>query len=545
MKVRGPLSDSYWSAVLLVVSALVPFLGLSSALGALLPTLEHDVHLSAQALQLTLGMSNAAYALGTVLAVQLAVHYPQRRLLVIYAALFTLGSVAAATAFTPGLFIAGHVVQGLFTSMMLIAAAPALVLGFPSSRLPTTAMVMNLGIFGAVAAGPFFGGLQAQAHGWRPMLWIVCGIGALALVLSLLTFEDTPAQAPEAPRDWWAIVLAGLGCAAAFFGASELQTHPMVSLLVLAPLVAGTVLLIILVLYQVLARNPLMPMAQLLTTFCVPAVMIAVAAGAASIPLIELAQLALQKTVSPIHLGVLLLPFLGGALLTAFLFGVLVKTRWIPLLAWSGLIAVMGGAAVLTGMAGGPQALVLVGSGLVGLGVGSSVAPALFAVGFTLQAPQLPRVFAMLELLRGAAAFAAGPIILHFAQTVGPSPAQGIDKAAWLCFAIVGAGALISLYVFILGRGRLQRPDIARWEESGEPAWYSPPLFAGIRSPRAPEARRHGGRDGDGNGNGNGNGDGSHNGHSPLAPGSRKAARLEAYARAVELACGEHPPSGD
>ena len=341
MTVKGPLTGSYWSAVLLVVCALVPFLGLSSALGPLLPTLEQDLHLSGQALQLTLGMSNAAYALGTVLAVQLAVHYPQRRLLVVYAAMFTLGSVLAATAITPGLFIAGHVVQGLFTSMMLIGAAPALVLGWPSSRLPTTAMVMNLGIFGAVAAGPFFGGLQAQAHAWQPMFWIVCGIGAMALLLSLLTFEDTPAQAPDAPRDWWAIVLAGLGCAAAFFGASELETHPMVSLVVLAPLVAGALLLLALVLHQVAARNPLMPMAQLLTTFCVPAVTIAVAAGAASIPLIELAQQALEKTASPLHVGVLLLPFLGGALFTAFLFGMLVKTRLIPLLAWSGLALVV------------------------------------------------------------------------------------------------------------------------------------------------------------------------------------------------------------
>ena len=93
MKLKGPLAGSYWSAALLVVCALVPFLGLSSALDPLLPTLEKDLHLSSQALQLTLGMSNAAYALGTVLAVQLAVHYPQRRLLVIYAAMFTLGSV--------------------------------------------------------------------------------------------------------------------------------------------------------------------------------------------------------------------------------------------------------------------------------------------------------------------------------------------------------------------------------------------------------------------------------------------------------------------
>jgi MFS family permease len=527
MKVRGPLADSYWSAVLLVVCALVPFLGLSSALGPLLPVLSHDVHLSPQALSLTFGMANAAYALGTVLAVQLAVHYPQRRLLVIYAGIFTIGSVLSATAFTPGLFIAGHVIQGLFTSMMLIGAAPALVLGWPSSRLPTTAMVMNLGIFGAVAAGPFFGGLQANADAWRPLFWVVCGIGVLALLLSLLTFTDSPAQAPDAPRDWWAIVLAGLGCACAFFGASELQTHPLVSLVALAPLLAGAALLVTLVLYQVRAPDPLMPMGQLLTTFCVPSVIIAMAAGAGSIPLIELAQTTLQGTVSPVHLGVLLLPFLGGALFAAALFGLVVRTRLIPVLAWSGLVAIAGGAAVLTGMAGGPHALVLVGSGLVGIGVGSSVAPALFTVGFTLHAGQLPRVFAMLELLRGAAAFAAGPIILHVATTVGSTPAAGVRDAVWICFAIVAAGGLVSLYIFILGRGRLQPPDIAHWEETGDPAWYSPPLFAGIRH-LAPASAG-------GSRNGNGNGDG----HPLLDPGSREAARVEALARAVRLARGE------
>ncbi len=64
------------------------------------------------------------------------------------------------------MLIAGHVIQGLITSMMLIAAAPALVLGWPSKRLPTTAMVMNLGIFGAVAAGSVIGGVQATAGAW-------------------------------------------------------------------------------------------------------------------------------------------------------------------------------------------------------------------------------------------------------------------------------------------------------------------------------------------------------------------------------------------
>jgi MFS family permease len=518
VKFRGILADSYWAAVLLVVCALVPFLGLSSALNPLLPILGKGVHLSPQALSLTFGMSNAAYALGTVLSVQLAVHYPQRRLLVLYAAIFTVGSVLSATSFTPGLFIAGHVIQGLMTSMMLIAAAPPLVLGWPSKRLPTTAMVMNLGIFGAVAAGPLIGGVQAGAHAWRPLFWIVCGIGGLAFVLSLLTFEDSPPMDPEAPRDWPAILLAGFGCAAAFFGASELQTHRMLDLLVLAPLLAGAALLALLILHQVTSRVSLMPMGQLLHTFPVAGVVVAVSAGAGSIPLIELAQTALVHRTSPAHLGVLFLPELGGAIFTAFVFGALIRTRFVPALAWSGLIFVAGGAAVLTGVATGPDSLVIIGSGLVGIGLGCSVAPALFSTGFSLRAGQLPRVFAMLELLRGAAAFAAGPIILHLATTTGTSRAAGIQVAVWVCFAIVVVGAMISLYVFILGRARLQVPDISNWEQTGEPAWDSPPLAAGIRPPASA----------------------SSNGNGLLDPASREAAHVQALARALQVARSEN-----
>ena len=514
MSFRGPLVNSYWSAVALVVCALVPFLVLSSSLEPLVPILGPSLHLSPQALSLSFGMSNAAYALGTVLAIQFAVHYPQRRLLVVYAAIFTFGSLLSATAFTPGLFIAGHVLQGLFTSMMLIAAAPALVLGWPVRRLPTTAIVMNTGIFGAVAAGPVIGGLQASAGGWRPLFWIVCGIGALALLLSVLTFQDAPPQDPEAPRDWTAILLAGLGCAAAFFGASELQTHRMLDLIVFAPLITGVALLGILILYQVGARNPLMPMGQLLSTFPVAAIIIAIAAGAGSIPLTELAQVAFAGRVSPAHLGVLFIPEVGAALFTALLFGALIRTRFVPLLAWTGLLVLAGGAAVLTGVAGGPQSLVLVGSGLVGIGVGSSVAPALFTTGFSLRAGQLPRVFAMLELLRGAAAFASGPIILHLATTAGGNKAQGIQIAVWVCFAIVTVGAGASLYVFILGRGRLQVPDIETWDEIGVPAWYSPPLAAGIR---------HAATDGHED-----NGAGTQSAH--------EAAKVEALAHALRIA---------
>ena len=70
MQRRGPLADSYPAAVALVVSALVPFLLLTSAVLPLAPLVSKSLHLSTAALDITTGLSDAGYAVGTVLAVQ-------------------------------------------------------------------------------------------------------------------------------------------------------------------------------------------------------------------------------------------------------------------------------------------------------------------------------------------------------------------------------------------------------------------------------------------------------------------------------------------
>ena len=82
------------------------------------------------------GLANAAYAVGTVLAVQFAQHLPQRRMLVAYAVLLVIGSVLTAAAQNAAMFIAGHVIQGLCTSLLLIAAVPPLAIGYPGEQAP-------------------------------------------------------------------------------------------------------------------------------------------------------------------------------------------------------------------------------------------------------------------------------------------------------------------------------------------------------------------------------------------------------------------------
>jgi MFS family permease len=482
---RGPLADSYGAAVALVIFALVPYLALTAAVAPLATTIGPQVGLSPQAFQLTNGMANAGYAFGTVMAVQFAMHLRGRRMLILYASIFVIGSVLAVLAPTPGLFIAGRVAQGTCTSLMLIAAVPPLVIGWPVDKMPVTAIVMNMCVFGAVAVGPVIGGIQAGAGDWRPLFWIVAGLGTLALLFALLTFEDQEPADRTAPWDWVAMILAGGGAAAAFFGASELTTHPMTSTITLLPLACGTAAIVALVVHQSLVKRPLMPVRQLGSTFPVAAIVIAITAGAASVAVIELAQTALKQD-DPIHVAMLFWPEFGGAVITAFLLGALVRTRFVPVLAFSGMLLLAGGAAVLHGVTAGSQAIVVLGSGLVGLGVGASVSPAMFICGYSIAATQIQRVFALIELLRGVAAFMVAPVLVHLAMTVAKTPSAGTPVAMWVCFGLAAGGAVVSGLIFVLGRARLQRPALDRWEGGEEPAWESPPLAARIRHVRLP-----------------------------------------------------------
>src|SRR3954469_21105821 len=230
VRFRGPLVNSYPSAVAMVLLALCPFLVLTTAGLPLEPLIGRDAGVSQTWLQLTAGISNAFYSFGCVIAAQFAQKLHGRRLLVGYAALFVVGSVLAAWAPVPGLFVAGRVIQGFSTGLMLIAAVPPLVLRWPPSKLPRTAVVMNMGIFGATALGPVVGGVVAGGGDWRPLFWIVAGLGALALLFVLLTYEDQEPMDPRAPWDPVGISLAGIGSGPPFFGGSFTGAPPFLCL---------------------------------------------------------------------------------------------------------------------------------------------------------------------------------------------------------------------------------------------------------------------------------------------------------------------------
>jgi MFS family permease len=313
---QGPLAGRYPAVAAMVMFALIPYLALSASLGPLTPIIAKQLHTNLQTMSLSSGLGNAAYAVGTVLAVQFAQHLPQRRMLVAYAVLLVIGCLLTASAQDADMFIAGHVIQGLCTSLLLIAAVPPLALGYPVDKLRDTAVIMNMCIFGAVALGPFIGGVQAEANAWRPLFWIVAGIATVALVLAVLTFDDAPPANPDSPLDLTAIGLATVGCVAAFFGASELTTHGFLDAETILPLLGGLATICALVIYQYRAKHPLLMVRTMLTmSIPVAGIIVALFAAAASVSATALTAGVLAQRYSPVHVGLLYLPPKGWRLI--------------------------------------------------------------------------------------------------------------------------------------------------------------------------------------------------------------------------------------
>jgi MFS family permease len=480
---QGPLAGRYVAVASMVMLALIPYLALSAALGPLTPIIAHQLHMSLQTMSLGEGLGNAAYAVGTVLAVQFAQHLPQRRMLVGYAVLLVIGSVLTAAAQNAEMFIAGHVIQGLCTSLLLIAAVPPLAIGYPANKLRDTAVIMNMCIFGAVALGPFVGGLQAESNAWRPLFWVVAGISGAALVLALLTFEDAPAANPDSPRDLPAIGLAGVGCVAAFFGASELTSHDFLSPVTILPLIGGLATIVVLVAYQYRAAQPLLTIRTMLTSSIpVAGIIVALFAAAASVSATALTAGVLVGHYSPVHIGLLYLPELGGAVISAVALGLVIRRRALHYLPLIGMLILAAGIAVFRIEVPSSEALTLVGSGLTGLGLGATVAPALFVAGFSLPAANLQRVFAIVELLRAVAAFMVAPIFVHLAATTGGSLAGGTGIALWIGLGLALSGAAIGVVIYALSGARPQPANLDQFLQGVIPAWHSPPLLARVRS---------------------------------------------------------------
>lgn len=476
----GNLRGRYPLAVGIALLGLIPNVVLSTAFLPLQDVLTAGLGSGTTSVSVALGLSGAAYAVGAVVAAQLALRIIQRRIFLVSEAGFVAASVLAAVAPDAGVFLVGHLLQGLAAGAMLITSLPPLVTRFGASRVPLSAAIVNVGIFGASTLGPLVGGMAASpGSGWRWMLAAAAVLAAVGWLLAALGYDVWEPPAPDHPVDAPALVLVVLSTTAIFVGSSLVEGRSFVSWQVLAPLVAGLVILVALLIVESRKEDSLVPVGALATQLPVTGILVAMVGGAVFVSVLELIETrALQVGGrTPLELARGCWPLPVGAAVGAFVFWRLFTTRWVPVLVDVGLLALVAGAVLpLAGPADDVPAGALL---LLGLGAAATVSPGLFLTGFGLASADLGRAFALVQLLRSVATYAVAPVAVALV-TAASSVEHAVEVGLVVMAALAAAGLVSALVIPAVSGARLREPDIAAWLE-GEPGLPSPTTATHLR----------------------------------------------------------------
>lgn len=489
-----PFEHRYGAMLPAAVMSLVPFILSSTAWEYFSKGMGKEIGATPSALSVINYLSVAGYAFGALMGGFLVLRFPQRKLFLLLESAFTAGAFIAATAQGTVQIGAGQVLQGLSTGLLLVAALPPVVRGFGAAKMPITSAVINLGFFGAITAGPLIGGAVAQEHAWRWYFASLAVTGVLIFAAAFVSLPDQKPFDPEQPFDWHAAIL-GLGATVLpFYASGVLHFKGFASYQFTIPLGLGVISLVALILTQYHKRDALSPVKPMWTTYPVLGTLIAMFGGGFFVTLLELATEYLIRVlhIQPLPAGLAFWPLLPSMALSAAALGLLVRTRWLPVLVLAGMLSLIVAAWMLTLLGAGngsppPADAVSViqgSSALMGLGAGATVSPGLWLAGFSLQSKMVGRIFALIEMVRSVADFILAPVILQVMQDESRSPhptAHGVATAAWYVLLICGAATALCCAVYLLGRAALPRPDLTRWLEKSEPAFQSPPLFHVLR----------------------------------------------------------------
>src|SRR5215204_2386285 len=225
--------------------------------------------------------------------------------------LFTLASVAAATAGDAGALFAARAAQGLGAAMLSPAALAILMRTFKQGRPRAHALAAWGAVGGAGAAvGVLFGGTLTELVGWRAIFLINVPVGiALAVAARRIVAADR-----AAPRwrglDLRGAVLATAGLGAIVYALSQAAGSGWTSAEVLGSGGAGIVGLITFVLAERRSAAPLLRLDRLADRGVGGGLAMMLAAAAALFGLFLLASLYMQDVLgtSPLQTGLAFLP---------------------------------------------------------------------------------------------------------------------------------------------------------------------------------------------------------------------------------------------
>ncbi|MFE3290551.1 MFS transporter [Rhodococcus sp. NPDC059234] len=150
---------------------------------------------------------------------KLADTYGKKRVMLILAALFSIGSLICATADSFPMLLAGRALQG--TAGGMVAVSYALVRDtFPRRWVPVALGTVAAGIGVSALASPFVAGWFIDNHGWQSLFWFMLGYAVLLIPVVAVLVPETSLRLHQR-LDLLGVTLLGSGVGLALVGISQ------------------------------------------------------------------------------------------------------------------------------------------------------------------------------------------------------------------------------------------------------------------------------------------------------------------------------------
>jgi EmrB/QacA subfamily drug resistance transporter len=369
---------------LLLVVCLAQFMVILdvSIVNVALPSIDAGLHFSTSGLQWVVNAYTLTFAGFLMLGGRCADLLGRRRVFLLSTALFSASSLACALADSRGLLIGARALQGFAGAMM----SPATLSIITSSLPEGPARNRGLGIWGAMGAlgassGALLGGVLTQAFGWPAIFAVNVPLGLIVVVCGLRFIPASRATGAGRNFDVTGAVLVTAGLVSITYGIVQTDTLGWGSTRVLAPIIAGLVLIGAFLLVEGrFAKAPLVPLrifriAQLRT-----ANIVVVLLYAAFFPVWFFLTLYMQQVLgySAIEAGLAFLPMTLSIMAASSLAPRAVASFGARRVITTGMVVASIGMALLTGLSpdGTYFATVFPGALLAAIGMGFSLVPA-------------------------------------------------------------------------------------------------------------------------------------------------------------------------
>jgi EmrB/QacA subfamily drug resistance transporter len=223
-----------------------------------LPTIRRDLHASLQSLEWTVNAYTLTFAVLLLTGAALGDRFGRKRLLAIGLSIFTAASAAAALAPDATTLVVARTIQGIGGAIVM-----PLTLTIISGAFPKEKRAAAIGIWGAVAGlavalGPVVGGAIVDGISWQWIFWVNVPFGLVLVPLALRNLGES--HGPKVKLDLKGLALASGGLFGIVWGVVRSQELGWTSGEVVFALVAGSVGLVLFLIWEAAAESPMLPL---------------------------------------------------------------------------------------------------------------------------------------------------------------------------------------------------------------------------------------------------------------------------------------------